>query len=189
MTEQSSANAPGGPVPLRLFFALWPGSGQRARIHRHQALWKWDAPARPTPEPKLHLTLLFMEGVAAHRVAELLEVGAAVSRQWVDFDLTLDRAAVWRHGGIAHLAPSQPPPGLLALHAALAAQVAQRGLPFDARPYAPHVTLGRRTEKLTPPGAFAPLHWTVSGFVLAQSVLGTGRYDVLGRWPAKVSGQ
>ena len=177
------------PATLRLFFALWPDSALRARLGRHQALWSWAPPARATPEDKLHLTLLFMDGVQADQLGAVREMGEAVSRSWGDFDLLLDRAAVWRHGGIAHLAPSQVPPGLRDLHAALAAQAAQRGLPFDARPYAPHVTLGRRAGLLSPPGPFPPLHWPVRGFALVHSVLGTGRYDVLGRWPRERRGQ
>lgn len=175
---------PDGARPLRLFFALWPGQGLRAHLVRHQALWQWADAARPTPAPKLHLTLLFMDGVAADRVQALHAVGAAVAQHWTDFALTLDCAGVWRHGGIAHLAPSQPPPALLALRAALAAQVGQLGLPFDARAFAPHVTLARKAQAAQPPSSFSPLHWTVRGFVLVHSVLGTGRYDVLGRWPA-----
>lgn len=178
-----------GPSTLRLFFALWPDGALRARLGRHQALWPWAPPARPTPENKLHLTLLFMDGVPADQLGAVRELGEAVSREWTDFDLLLDRAAAWRQGGIAHLAPSQIPPELRDLHTTLAAQAAQRGLPFDARPYAPHVTLGRRAGMLTPPGTFAPLHWPVRGFALVQSVLGTGRYDLLGRWPREGRGQ
>lgn len=177
------------PSTLRLFFALWPDSALRERLGHHQSLWPWASPARPTPACKLHLTLLFMDGVPAYRLAAVRELGEEVSRGWADFDLLLDRAAVWRHGGIAHLAPSQIPPGLRDLHAALAERAALRGLPFDSRPYAPHVTLGRRAENLIPPAAFAPLHWPVRGFALVQSVLGAGRYDVLGRWPVERRGQ
>ncbi|OYV34588.1 MAG: 2'-5' RNA ligase [Thiomonas sp. 20-64-5] len=195
-----------GPPTLRLFFALWPDSAVRARLGRHQALWQWSPPARPTPVNKLHLTLLFMEGVDVQRLAAVRQLGEEVSRGWTDFDLLLDRAAVWRHGGIASLAPSQIPPGLRDLHTALSAQAAQRGLPFDSRPYAPHVTLGRRAEKLIPPDAFllhkdaqdriewpcpprGTIHWPVRRFVLVRSVLGTGRYDLLGSWPVAGLGQ
>ncbi|MGC9185340.1 MAG: 2'-5' RNA ligase family protein [Thiomonas sp.] len=175
------------PSTLRLFFALWPDSAMRDRLCRHQALWSWEPPARPTPESKLHLTLLFMDGVPVDQLGVARELGEAVSREWTDFDLLLDRAAVWRQGGIAHLAPSRIPPCLRDVHATLAAQAARRGLPFDARPYAPHVTLGRRADRLTAPAAFSPLHWPVRDFVLVQSVLGTGRYAVLGRWPSHPS--
>ena len=171
------------PSTLRLFFGLWPDSTVRERLGQHQALWPWAPPARPTPASKWHLTLLFMDGVDAQRLAVVRELGAEVSRGWVDFDLLLDRAAVWPRGGIAHLAPSRMPTALRDLHAALAAGAAQRGLPFDARAFAPHVTLGRRAAGLTAPSAFAPLHWPVRDVVLVQSVLGAGRYAVLQRWP------
>lgn len=174
---------PEPPAALRLFFALWPGQALRRHIAEHQTLWQWAPPVRPAAAAKLHLTVLFMEGVPADRVTTLLEVGERVARNWADFALTLDRAAVWRHGGIAHLTPSQPPAELLSLRAALAEQVGQRGLPFDARAFAPHVTLARRAQATQPPITFPPLHWTVRGFALVHSVLGTGRYDVIGRWP------
>ncbi|MDD4887378.1 MAG: RNA 2',3'-cyclic phosphodiesterase [Thiomonas sp.] len=177
------------PATLRLFFALWPDGAMRERLARHQALWPWAPPARATPENKLHLTLLFMDGVQADQLGAVRALGEEVSHGWTDFDLLLDRAAVWRHGGIAHLAPSQVPPGLRDLHTRLATLAALRGLPFDSRPYAPHVTLGRRAETLTPPATFTPLHWPVRGFALVHSVLGTGRYDVLGRWPRERRGQ
>lgn len=124
-----------------------------------------------------------MDGVQVDQLGAVREVGEVVSREWLDVDLLLDRAAVWRQGGIAHLAPSRIPPGLRDLRAKLAAQAARRGLPFDARPYAPHVTLGRRADKVIAPAAFSPLHWPVRDFVLVQSVLGMGRYELLGRWP------
>ena len=180
---------PEPPAALRLFFALWPGRTLRQRIAEHQMFWQLAPPARPAAAAKLHLTVLFMDRVPADQVTTLLEVGERVARNWADFALTLDRAAVWRHGGIAHLAPSQPPAELLSLRAALAEQVGQRGLPFDARAFAPHVTLARRAQASLPPITFPPLHWKVRGFALVHSVLGTGRYDVLGRWPVERRGQ
>ena len=186
MTMRQATASPPGRQTLRLFFALWPGAALRKRIAAHQALWSWSPPARPTPASKLHLTLLFMDGVDPARMPDLLRIGADAARGWADFDLTLDRAAVWRPGGIAHLALQHPPASLLALHRTLAENVALRDVPFDARPYSPHITLGRRAECLTAPIDFPPVHWPVRGFVLVQSVLGTGRYAVLGRWPAPV---
>jgi 2'-5' RNA ligase len=183
MTMRQATGSPPGRQTLRLFFALWPGAALRKRIAAHQALWTWSQPARPTPASKLHLTLLFMDGVDPVRISDLLRIGADAARKWADFDLALDHAAVWRRGGIAHLAPQRPPEALLALHRALAERVELRHVPFDARPYSPHVTLGRRAERLVAPTDFAPLHWRVRGFVLVQSELGTGRYAVLGRWP------
>lgn len=179
-SAEDEARLPGA----RLFFALWPGPVLRARIEAHQALWNWASPARPTPAAKTHLTLLFMDKVDPARIPEVLQVGADVARRTAGFDLVLDRAAVWRRGGIAHLAPQHPPAALLELRGALAQGVARRGLPFDARAFSPHFTLGRRAEGLDPPAGFAPLRWRVRGFALVQSMLGSGRYVVLGHWPA-----
>lgn len=171
------------PAALRLFFALWPSAALRHRLAQHQALWRWVPPARPLPAAKLHLTLLFMPAVAQPQVPALLQAAATVAQRGQAFELLLDRAAVWQHGGIAHLAPSSIPPALVALQAALAGEAARCGVVFDTRPYAPHVTLARRAERQTPPAAFAPLRWAARDVALVQSALGTGRYTVLARWP------
>jgi 2'-5' RNA ligase len=183
---QAAGSTPGAAQQadrLRLFFALWPDAALRAQLVQHQALWNFAPPARATPAAKLHLTVLFLDGVPAQRLDALRDLGAQVGKGWVDFDLVLDRAAVWQPGGIAHLAPHEVPAALRALHATLAGQAARMGLPLDARRYAPHVTLARRAAALAAPAGFAPLRWRVRDFVLVRSELGAGRYTLLGRWP------
>ncbi len=170
------------PPALRLFFALWPHAALRAQLAAHAALWRFAPPARATRSEQLHLTLLFMDRVAPTGLDTLCAIGAAVAARTSRFALTLDAARVWPGGGIAHLAPQQPPPPLLALHRALRDAVSAADLPCDCRAFSAHVTLARRAHPAAAPAAFAPLHWDATRLSLVQSMLGEGRYQVRGSW-------
>ena len=171
------------PSSLRLFFALWPDAALQARLQAHQQLWSWALPARPSPLPKLHLTLLFMDGVDPTQLPQLLAIGQQVARHSPAFALTLDQVAVWPHGGIAHLAPAAPPPQLSTLQRTLQQAVLEAAIPCDSRPFHPHLTLARRAAPSQAPAQFAPLRWQATQLVLAESMLGLGRYALRGSWP------
>ena len=167
---------------LRLFFALWPQPSVRATLIQHAGQWHFSAPARPTPADKLHLTLLFMDGVPEASLQDLVDIGRRIAAQVPGFRLQLDTAALWPRGGIAHLAPSSPPRELASLRQALLDAARQAGVPHDARAFRPHITLARRAQAARPPEAFVPVAWPVGALSLAQSVLGSGRYAVLDSW-------
>ena len=166
----------------RLFFALEPSPALRARVAAHAACWHWDDRARPTAARRLHLTLVFMPQVDPARVDELLRAGAEVAASCHGCRLVLDRASVWPAGGIAHLSPSRVPASLQSLHEALLAGALCAGTPADRRAWRPHLTLARRARLEQAPTEFEPLVWQVRGFSLQRSRLGSGRYEVLGRW-------
>ena len=185
MTQHGSSLPANTEAPQRLFFALWPTDALRAALARHAASWRFSPPARASAADKLHLTLLFMDGVDAAACPALDAIGARVAQASPAFDLCLDTVAVWPGGGIAHLAPSTVPTALDTLHAALAAAVAGAGIPHDRRRFRPHVTVARRARADQAPPAFEPLRWHADSLVLVRSVLGAGRYLVLGRWPLR----
>jgi 2'-5' RNA ligase len=171
------------PTPaLRLFFALWPDPALRRRLAAHAALWRFAPPARASRAEQLHLTLLFMDGVAPDALDALCAIGAAVAARTPRFALALDAARVWPGGGIAHLAPREPAAPLLALHAALRDAVSAAALPCDRRAFSAHVTLARRASAAAAPSAFAPLPWAATRLSLVQSRLGEGRYQLLASW-------
>lgn len=167
---------------MRLFFALWPQPPVRAEMMQHAALWRFSAPARPTPADKLHLTLLFMDGVPQSCLQDLVDIGQRIAARSRAFTLELNAAAAWPRGGIAHLAPNHPPRELGALRQALLDAARQADIAHDARAFRPHVTLARHAQLANPPEAFAPIVWRVEGLSLAQSMLGSGRYAVLDAW-------
>ena len=81
---------------------------------------------------------------------------------------------------IAVLAPDAVPPELRALHDALGKGLAALSLPFDVRPYRPHVTMARRAGTATVPLQGPPIMWDVSGYRLMESTTGTdGGYTTL----------
>jgi 2'-5' RNA ligase len=82
------------------------------------------------------------------------------------------------------MAPSSAPPELGRLVAELEEQVGAAGFSFDARPFAPHVTLVRKARCV--PLGFKPprIQWDVRDFVLVRSQLDSdgSRYQIVSRW-------
>lgn len=159
------ASAP--PAP-RLFLALWPDGSVRGALARWRDQWTWPAGAAPTRTDRLHLTLHFIGAVPAGRLEAL---GAALSRVApADFTLEFGSAQLWP-GGIAVLCPLAVPEPLRSLHARLATVLDGFGLPVDARPFRPHVTLARKARQASVPADGPSMQWQVKdGFVLVQSM-------------------
>jgi 2'-5' RNA ligase len=116
------------PGARRLFFALWPDAGLRARAAAAlQRLTAADT-GRPLRPDQLHVTLAFLGAVAADRVPLALAAGAGL--QVGSLELEFDRVEYWPGPRLLCLTASAPPPRLLDLVAdlqrALRARVAQR---------------------------------------------------------------
>ena len=176
-----AAGAPAWQDRWRLFFALDPSPALRRQIVAHEGAWRWSPEARLSPADKLHLTLVFMAGVDPRHVPRLLRAGAQVAAAARGCTLCLDRAAVWP-GGIAHLAPSKVPEAAQALHDALLMAALHAQVDAERRAWHPHLTLARKAQHAQPPLDFAELRWQARGFSLQRSLLGSGRYETLGRW-------
>jgi 2'-5' RNA ligase len=163
-------------IPARLFVGLWPADDVRQAIEEHAAAWQWPARAVRTRSERLHLTLHFLGQRPAGELPLLrrvLDVG------WEGCELELDRCTVWP-GGIAVLESSAVPPALARLHADLASRLAAAGVPLDARPYRPHVTLARKAAGARPPPQCASLRWRAApAYALVQSLPGGGGYRTL----------
>lgn len=161
----------------RLFLALWPD------VSTGEALRAWQAAiaspqSRLTPACDLHLTLHFL---GALDVARLPDVLAAADVRSPPIALTLSSLEAWKQGlrvAVAH----DVPPALVALHAAIGAGLRARGLPVEAGPYRPHVTLARRAGAARVLAAApSPIAWTSAGHALAMR--DGPHYRVLQRWP------
>ncbi|WP_211091463.1 RNA 2',3'-cyclic phosphodiesterase [Pseudothauera rhizosphaerae] len=181
-----NASAAPPPPTERLFLALWPDRRLRSALARARDAWHWPPGARRVRTDKLHLTLHFIGAVARDRVPALAD---ALAVPFSPFELELTRSAPWPRG-LAVLEAEAVPPPLAALHAALAGVLRRAGLPVEARPFRPHLTLARRAPGARPPEKPAALRWAVSGYVLAASDLGAdGGYRVLARYPAAEAAQ
>jgi RNA 2',3'-cyclic 3'-phosphodiesterase len=66
------------------------------------------------------------------------------------------------------------------LQAALAQGLAARGFALDERPFAPHLTLARKTGARLPPARIEPIAWDVREFALVRSR--AGRYQSVASW-------
>lgn len=170
---------------MRVFFALWPDAPVKAALNAAAGKLHELRGGRRTRPDTLHLTLVFIGGIDANRLPELLAAAEdiAVPR----FEVLFDRTDCWRHNQIAHLGASRMPPALPELVTQLESRLAASAIPFDRRPYVPHVTLLRKADcnpKMENP-AQEPIRWPAWDFVLVSSSLRSGGalYEQLGRWP------
>lgn len=159
------------------------------------------APVRPSTPAGIHLTLHFLGAIDPGRVDELAQrigppVGGRppfrVEVRGVGAFPSVRRPQVF----YASLEPSQTEP-LIGLQAALRPALLAAGLPIEARPFRPHLTLGRARRPLQPDEARAVEAWqrrwgqsafgtlAVTEVVLMRSELGGGppRYSALHRFP------
>lgn len=133
------------------------------------------------------MTLLFLGDTAVERLPVLVEAAAAVTFE--AFALDIDAADYWKHNKVAWVAPSSPPLELGHLVAGLERRVAAAGFAFDARPFAPHVTLVRNARCAPLDVRLPRIRWDVREFVLVRSRLDSqgSRYQIVSRWPAATS--
>jgi 2'-5' RNA ligase len=168
----------------RLFFALWPDDGLRARAAAALAPLTAGAGGRPQRPDQLHVTLAFLGEVVADRVP--LALAAAAELQVRAFEVVFDRVEYWRKPRVLCLAASAPPPPLLDLVADLQAALRGRGFELERRPYRAHLTAVRKARPIAEAPLLPPLRWQARGIALVESVSDRHglRYRPLARWPA-----
>jgi 2'-5' RNA ligase len=169
----------------RLFFALWPGDDVRAAIAvRAAQVEATCAPGgRPLAPARYHLTLQFLgsfagwpDAVVEGAIAAGRDVRAPVFTLLLDRIGSFERNRAWWLG-------CDLSAGLRQLHGQLADAVAAVGLPADAAPFVPHVTLGRNLRQPFQPRKIEPLAWPLRDFVLVDSAAGAPAYRIVQRWP------
>jgi 2'-5' RNA ligase len=175
------ANNNQGPRTQRLFFALWPDEGVRARIEK-AVVQLPVREGRRVPRDNLHITLVFLGSVAesSRRCVE----GVADGIQASPFSLSLDQVGYWPRPRVVWLGASTIPDKLARLEAALSQGIAQCGIEVENRPYAPHMTLLRKVSRPARLGSLDPIEWRVDHFALVESVTNVDGavYQVLKRW-------
>ncbi len=152
-------------MSLRLFFALWPDPPLQEAMGRVAADIARNAGGRATATPKIHLTLAFLGNVEPD-VCRCVEAAAATIEA-AAFTLALDRIGSFRVG-VVWLGASAPSEPLVALQAALADRVGRCGIALEVRPFAPHLTLVRKSRQRVSTG-LAPIEWRVDRFRLVAS--------------------
>ena len=165
----------------RLFFALWPDDGVRARLLEQAGLLPINTGRRAAPE-NFHITLVFLGNVEEQDVPVL--TGAAEGIKIPGFPLQIDHCGWWKRAKVAWLAPAQTPEPLPELVRQLNHQARLAGLPVEERDYNPHLTIARKLTRPLKPCTFEPIHWDVREFCLVESVTHEkgARYRVLRSW-------
>lgn len=182
---------------MRCYFALPIPDPVQQRLADALMGWRRQWPAVKWEHPAaLHLTLQFVGDWPPERAQEL---SAAAAINWQPFSLCISSLGAFPDprrprllwAGVEH---SQP---LHNLAGSLAARLNSLGIERDARPFRPHISLGRVAAgaKL---GAWAPAAasaWgrlEVTEFCLYETVAGLPageRYQVRARFPATSSSQ
>ncbi len=154
----------------RVFIALWPDPGVREALREWRDCCDWPKSASPVRTEQLHVTLHFLGNIPRVHLPELV---SGLGVEFDPFELEFGHPELW-HGGIAVLAPDLVPEPLLALHRSLGEALKRLGLPLEARPYRPHVTLARRAGPALAPIQGPPIRWHVDGYALMESKVGNG---------------
>ena len=185
MSDTAAAAAADGTS--RLFVALWPDEGARASLARWRDAWRWPPATRLVLPAHWHVTLHFLGAVPHARIASLSQ---ALAVEAAPCPLSFGRPASWP-GGVAVLEADEVPDPLRSLHGRLADALRREGLPLDARPWRPHVTLARHAAGGQAPdpadGALPDVRWTAHGHTLVASE--GGRYRVLRTYDSSGAGR
>ena len=165
----------------RLFFALWPDDGVRARLAEQAGLLPINT-GRRVPPANFHITLVFLGNVEEQDIPVL--TGAAEGMDTPGFPLQINHCGWWKRARVAWLAPAYLPEPLLELAGQLNHKARLAGLSVDERDYNPHLTIARKLTRPLKPCTFEPIHWDVREFCLAESVTHEkgAKYRLLQSW-------
>lgn len=118
-----------------------------------------DLPAlRRLPATLLHLTLAFLGSVRAASAGPAGEALRAAARPSLPFTLRLEALGRFPETGppaVVWLGTARGAAELVELAARLRAELAARDLPFDGKPFRPHVTLARLSPGASPDDALS----------------------------------
>jgi len=183
---------PGGP--LRLFVALVPPADALDELAAAVEALRATPGLRWTRPEQWHVTLAFLAEVDDRTREALTPRLERVARRHAPPTLAL--AGGGRFGGqVLWTRVDGDQAALRRLADAVRATARRCGLPVDARPYRPHLTLaraGRSAPDLAPVAAaldgFAGRPWTASHLHLVRSVLGAGpggtaQHESVASWP------
>lgn len=184
-------NPPG--ATMRLFVALVPPADALAELAAAVDALRSTPGLRWTRPEQWHVTLAFLAEVDDRTRAALVpRLERAAHRH---APLTLALAGGGRFGQVLWTRVDGDRVALRGLADSVRAAARRCGLPTDARPYRPHLTLARASRPApdlaplaTALDGFAGRPWTASDLHLVRSVLGAGpggtaHHEPLASWP------
>jgi len=132
-----------------LFVAVNLPAAERERIWRATAAFRRVAPVRWTAADSFHVTLKFLGNVDPARVPAVSEALRIAARQSPPFELALQGFGAfpdWRRPRIFWVGAEAP--GINVLQRVVEDEIGPLGFPGEARPFHPHVTVGRASRDL-----------------------------------------
>jgi 2'-5' RNA ligase len=167
----------------RLFFALWPSDETRQSIVETFSRLSQPAKGRVTQLSNLHVTLHFV-GQVTEEVKDCMHAAA----QTIDvpgFEFKLDCLGYFPRSKVLWMGSQENSSELSELHNKLGLAIAACGYQLEARAYAPHLTLMRKSSRPGTNSADFSIPWQVNEFVLVESVsVEHGvRYQVIEKYP------
>ncbi len=173
MIANQAEDRPAAARARKLFFALWPGDGERAAL----AALQEPVTGRLTPPAKLHLTLAFLGHVPADAVPALLAIRDALAV--APLALRFDCYGYFARPRIAWAGMKDAPPALAALHEELVQRLEAAGFSAASHgAFRPHVTLAREARSAPEDAPATAVDWLAQEVALVES-LPDGRYVAL----------
>lgn len=166
----------------RVFFALWPNAAIAAELARSGKILHDACGGRRTRKETIHLTLVFLGEVELARLDELVALAGEI--RMPAFSLEITRWGCWPHNRVAWAGPQETPDELCQLVDELRRRLNCAGFRFDAKPFAPHVTLLRKADCRRVPLPDKSIAWPIRHFVLVRSATSDAgaAYEVIGKW-------
>ena len=171
----------------RLFFGIWPDDAAIDRLTRLMARLRNDKimPGRPVDADRLHVTLHHL-GDFGNQVPSSLVPNASMAAATVKmqpFNVTFDRVGGTR--GQFLLRASNESAALMEFRKILCTALVKADLRDRIKTaFNPHVTLSYDFSDV-PERQVEPITWTVSQFVLIDSLLGKHQHVKRGSWPVR----
>jgi len=168
---------------MRIFTGIALAEEAREKVLRElKPFQKTGTPIRWTERRNIHLTLKFIGEVEESAAVEIAEALQAERPAVAPFRLRLSGFGKFPSGDDLHVfwAGVEESPELRALFAGVEATLSRLGIAPDARPFQPHLTLGRNKARYNFKGLEALLaerrdrflaEWPVSAFQLFSSRL------------------
>ncbi|GMR00967.1 MAG: RNA 2',3'-cyclic phosphodiesterase [Gammaproteobacteria bacterium] len=151
----------------RLFFALWPSTLVRESIVKTVFPLLRAMDGRTIQPKNLHITLHFIGPVGEDRKDCLHKAAQSIIAQ--PFKLSLDCFGHFSKAKIFWMTAQKLPAELSLLHHNLGEALSVCDFHSDIRPYSPHVSLLRKSEKSRTDLPDFSINWQVEDFVLVES--------------------
>lgn len=173
-------SARNGAITQRVFFALPAPQPLALKLRELADACVTDHAARRVSQSSLHLTLVFCGQLDAAQIESSVHVGAQIAA--APFEVHLTRVAYRARQAIVWLRAESSAP-LEALVGQLRTRLVSAQVPFDSKPFLPHVTLARKARAALESGC--EVLWPVREFALMRSIqtANGSEYQAIARWP------